>query len=99
MKDPHDVVLSPIITERSIDMVNDEHRFQFRVALESSKVEIARAIEQIYQKDKIKVVKVNTVVVKGKRKRLGQRPPGKRPDWKKAAVQLAPGQSIPDFTV
>lgn len=99
MRDPHDVIFAPIITERSTDMATDEKRFQFRVALDSNKIEIARAIETIYAKDKVTVVKVNTTVVKGKKKQLGRRPPGKRPDWKKAAVQLKPGQTISDFQV
>ena len=88
-KDPRDVIIRPVITEHSYDAM-ENNVYTFEVAKDANKVEIRQAIEAIFN---VKVVKVNTLHVRGKKKRLG-RYLGKRPDRKKAIVQVAPGQKI-----
>ncbi len=83
MKDVRDVILRPIITERSSEMMSD-NKYVFEVAPKTNKTEIKQAIEKIFG---VKVESVNTMNVKGKPKRMG-RYTGKRKDWKKAIVKL-----------
>lgn len=64
--------------------------YQFSVAVPATKIDIAKAVEKIY---KVKVVSVNTIIVRGKMKRVRTQL-GKKPDWKKAYVKLAKGQKI-----
>src|SRR4051812_258890 len=85
----YDVVLSPIITEKAT-LLSEHNKVVFRVAKDSTKDEIAHAIEELF---KVKVTKVNTLVVKGKTKRF-RGIKGRRNDVKKAIVTLAEGQSI-----
>ncbi len=92
-KHPYKILIGPLLTERATAAQgNKEPKFAFKVAVDSNKVEIRKAIERAF---KVKVVKVNTVLNKGKVKQLrpGQ-PQGRRADWKKAVVTLAEGQSI-----
>ncbi|MDH7481850.1 MAG: 50S ribosomal protein L23 [Armatimonadota bacterium] len=93
MKDPYQIIERPIVTEKSI-AGTDQRKYTFRVNRRANKIEIARAIEQIFN---VKVQDVNTIIVKGKKKRLGRYPEGKTPDWKKAIVTLKPGQKIEIF--
>ncbi len=88
----YDTVLAPLITEKAT-VLSEQNKVVFRVALHSTKDEIAEAVEELF---KVKVVKVNTLIQKGKTKRFKGRP-GVRSDMKKAIVTLAPGQTI-DFT-
>lgn len=83
MKDVRDVILRPIITERSTEMMGD-NKYVFEVAPKTNKTEIKLAIEKIFD---VKVESVNTMNVKGKPKRMG-RYTGKRKDWKKAIIKL-----------
>ena len=83
MKNAHDIIIKPIITEDSMDRLAD-NKYTFQVAKDANKIEIAKAIEEIFD---VKVAKVNTISVKGKQKRMG-RFVGFRPDWKKAIVTL-----------
>ena len=85
----YDVVLSPIITEKAT-LLSEHNKVVFRVAKDSTKDEIAHAIEELF---KVKVTKVNTLIVKGKTKRF-RGIKGRRNDVKKAIVTLAEGQSI-----
>jgi len=85
----YDVILAPVITEKAT-LLSEQNKVVFRVALDSTKDEIAAAIEELF---KVKVTKVNTLNVKGKTKRFRGRP-GRRSDVKKAIVTLAEGQSI-----
>jgi large subunit ribosomal protein L23 len=85
----YDVILSPVITEKAT-LLSEHNKVVFRVAQDSTKDEIAAAIEELF---KVKVTKVNTLNVKGKTKRFRGRP-GRRSDVKKAIVTLAEGQSI-----
>ncbi len=89
---PRDIILKPIITEKTAQMMQD-NKYTFKVALGANKVEIRQAIEQIF---KVKVLDVNTMRVLGKMKRMGKNM-GKRPDYKKAIVKLAEGQTIGFF--
>lgn len=93
MKDPFEIVETPLLTEKSMDM-SGAGKYTFRVALSSNKIEIAHAVEKIYH---VKVAKVNTMRVRGKKRHIGRYPEGYRPNWKKAIVTLQPGQSITMF--
>ena len=87
-----DIIIKPVVTEKSIGMM-ENNKYVFKVALKANKIEIKKAVEEIF---KVKVVDVNTVRVKGKEKRMG-RSVGKTSDYKKAIVQLAEGDSIEIF--
>jgi large subunit ribosomal protein L23 len=94
MKNPRDVILEPIVSEKSYQLL-EQGVYTFRVHPSASKPEIADAVRSIFD---VKVVKVNTLNRKGKRVR--DRKTGKygiRPDTKRALVTLASGESIPLF--
>ena len=84
MTNVHDIIIRPIITERSMAAVGDK-KYVFEVARDAGKVEIKNAVEKIFD---VKVEKVNTVNVSGKGKRMGAGRPGTTRSWKKAYVQL-----------
>ena len=86
------ILVRPLITERTTQLMA-EGKYVFVVAKAANKIEIAKAVSEIF---KVKVAKVNTVNVIGKTKRMG-RTQGKRPDYKKAIVKLAPGETIEFF--
>ncbi len=90
MKAPQDIILTPVITERSVDDMQNS-KYTFRVAKDANKVEIAQAAEALFQ---VQVLKVNTVNCTGKTKRMG-RYEGKRPDYKKAVITINP-EPTPD---
>lgn len=92
MKNPRDVIKRPIITERTTDMMADR-KYVFEVTPKANKTEIKQAIEAIFD---VKVVKVNTMNVEGKLKRMG-RHQGRKPDWKKAIVQLSEDSKSLEF--
>ena len=93
MKDYRDVIIRPVITEKSMKLMAEDNKVTFEVAKESNKVEIAQAIEAIFN---VKVVKVNTLNVKSKPK--SQRGiQGKTRTWKKAMVTLKEGDTIEIF--
>lgn len=83
------VLLAPLVTEKATALT-EQGQVVFRVQLEATKPEIRAAVEGLFD---VTVVAVNTMVMKGKTKRFRNRP-GRRSDWKKAMVRLAPGQSI-----
>ncbi len=87
MRDPHDIIERPLLTEKSTDQA-EVNKYHFRVRLDANKIEIAHAIEAIYARENAKVLKVNTLRVKGKKKRAMSRgaKPGYSPNWKKAVV-------------
>ncbi len=87
MRDPHEIIERPLLTEKSTDQ-SAFNKFHFRVRLDANKIEIANAIEIIYARDGVKVLKVNTLRVKGKKKRAMTKngKTGYTPDWKKAIV-------------
>ena len=86
------IIIRPVITERSFDM-QEYNRFTFEVAKTASKIEIAKAVEKIFD---VKVLKVNTVNVKSKKKRM-RNIECKTRTWKKAIVTLAEGDTIELF--
>ena len=90
---PHDIILQPVITEKSSLMKEKSGAMVFRVARRANKVEIKKAIERIF---KVKVAAVRTENVHGKFKRVG-RFIGQRPDWKKAYVTLKPGEKSIEY--
>ncbi|MBP1765409.1 MAG: Ribosomal protein [Firmicutes bacterium] len=92
MSDFHDILIRPLITEKATDFMQED-KYTFVVPLKANKVEIRQAVEHVF---KVKVLAVNTIRVMGKTKRMG-RTEGKRPDYKKAIVKLAPGQRIEFF--
>ena len=93
MKDPREVIIRPVITEHSYDLM-ENNTYTFEVAKDSNKVEIAQAIEAIFN---VKVVKVNTLNVKPKPKRVRYHM-GKTRTWKKAMVTLTEGDTIEIFS-
>ena len=88
-----DILIKPLITEKSTELMA-EGKYVFKVAKAANKIEIARAVKEIFN---VKVEKVNTVNVKGKTKRIS-RTSGKRADYKKAIVKLAAGETIEFFS-
>ncbi|MBE6777414.1 MAG: 50S ribosomal protein L23 [Ruminococcaceae bacterium] len=83
MKIAQDIVLAPVITEKSMAGIADK-KYTFKVAKDANKIEIAQAVETLF---KVKVDKVNTISVRGKEKRMG-RYSGYTASWKKAIVTL-----------
>ena len=92
MKDPREIIIRPIITENTYDMM-EEGVYTFEVAKDSNKVEIRQAIEAIFN---VSVVKVNTLNVKPKPKRVRYQV-GQTRTWKKAMVTLKEGDTIELF--
>ena len=92
----YQTVRLPLITEKSTIIRDADGTYCFKVHVNANKIEIARAIEKLFEKDKVKVAEVRTARVRGKVKRMG-RFFGKRPDWKKAWVKLAPGSGEIEF--
>ena len=87
MKTAYDIIIKPIITERSMDMAANK-RYVFKVMKTATKTEIKQAVEEIF---KVQVQDVNTMNVNGKKKRISiARPFGKTSEWKKALVTLKP---------
>jgi len=90
--DPRDIIIRPVITERSMqDMAAG--KYTFAVDPRANKHQIKQAIQQIFEVD---VVRVNTMQMLGKRRRMGAFS-GRRPSWKKAVVTLKEGQTIAFF--
>lgn len=92
MRDLFRIVKRPVITERGTHLKEKQNKYLFEVARAANKIEIKRAVESLFH---VHVTSVNTVSLKGKKKRVG-RSVGKTPDWKKAVVTLRRGDSI-DF--
>ncbi len=80
---PEEIILAPVVTEKSNDLMQ-EGKYTFKVNKNATKVEIANAVEKLFE---VKVLKVNTMSVKGKKKRVGYHQ-GKTSDWKKAIVKI-----------
>ena len=88
----HDIILSPVITEQSTDMMA-EKKYTFKVKLDANKIQIAKAIEEIFG---VSVEKVTTIRMDGKLKRMG-RNEGRRPAYKKAVVKLKADSKTIEF--
>ena len=80
---PEDIIIKPIITEESNAGIQ-EGKYTFKVNKKATKVDVANAVEKLFG---VKVLRVNTITVKGKEKRVGANT-GRRPDWKKAIVAI-----------
>ena len=80
---PEEIIIAPIVTEKRNDAMQ-EGKYTFKVNKNATKVEIANAVEKLFE---VKVLKVNTISVKGKSKRVGYHQ-GKTSDWKKAIVTI-----------
>ena len=78
-----EIIIKPIVTEKS-SIGLQEGKYTFKVAKKATKVQIAQAVEKLFN---VKVLNVNTITVKGKEKRVGANT-GRRPDWKKAIVAV-----------
>lgn len=85
-----DVLVAPVVSEKSTNAAENENRFVFKVIKQATKNEVKRAVEFYFN---VEVDSVNVVNVIGKQKRFG-RTLGKRSDWKKAYVKLKPGNDI-----
>jgi len=80
---PEDIIVAPIVTEKSSSNMQ-EGKYTFEVNKKATKIQIANAVEKLFE---VKVLKVNTITVKGKEKRMGAHS-GMTPDWKKAIVTI-----------
>jgi len=92
----YDVLLRPVITEKSNEMTDDNNQYVFQVAPNANKIQIREAVEVIFDVD---VDKVNTMIMPAKRGRRGRKWYMRSKQWKKAVVTLAPGNSIKLFDV
>ncbi len=92
MKAPQDIIIKPIITERSMDALQ-AGKYTFKVDRNANKIEIAEAVEKLFD---VKVAKVNTMNCNGRTKRVG-RFVGKTADWKKAIVTLKEDSKTIEF--
>lgn len=95
MKTSYDIIIKPIITEKTSSLVDKKLQYTFQVAKDANKVEIKKAIEEIFG---VKVKAVRTVNVHKKAKRVSKYE-GYKPAYKKAIVRLEAGQTIDSFEV
>ena len=93
MKNAYDVIVKPIITEQSMEAADDK-RYVFQVAVDATKIDIKRAVEEIFG---VKVEKVNTLRNDGKVKRQGAYPAGRTASYKKAMVKLTADSKTIEF--
>ena len=93
MPTAYDIIIRPIITERSMAAAADK-KYVFEVAPDAGKIEIKKAVEEIFG---VKVADVNTMNVRGKRKRVGAGRPGSTKNWKKAYVRLQEDSKTIEF--
>jgi large subunit ribosomal protein L23 len=89
----HDVIVRPLVTEKSMAATEERNVITFEVNTHANKIEVKRAVEALFD---VKVSEVRLMNIRGKMKRLG-RNVGKRRDWRKAYVKLAPGEKAPEF--
>ncbi|MGI6588212.1 MAG: 50S ribosomal protein L23 [Peptococcia bacterium] len=92
MRNPHEVLLKPLVTEKTTDLMQ-ENKYTFKVNAKANKIEIKNAVEAIFD---VNVIDVRTMNVPGKLKRQG-RSVGYTSNWKKAIVTLEAGQRLPIF--
>ncbi len=90
MRDPREVVIRPVVTERTTELGEEQNAYTFMVSKDANKIEIRHAIERLFS---VKVASVNTLNYRGKWRRVG-RSLGRRPAYKKAIVTLAQGERI-----
>lgn len=90
MRDIHEVIKGPVITEKASTKMESENKYAFKVDRRANKIEIKRAVERAFG---VTVLAVNTITMRGKSKRVRWQV-GKTPDWKKALVTLKEGDTI-----
>ncbi|MDD2417554.1 MAG: 50S ribosomal protein L23 [Oscillospiraceae bacterium] len=90
--DPRDIILAPVVTEKSVGVLS-ENKYTFRVVKSANKIQIAKAVEEIFG---VKVAKVNTISMKGHLRRQG-RSEGYTASWKKAVVTLTHDSKTIEF--
>ncbi|KPL18515.1 MAG: 50S ribosomal protein L23 [candidate division Zixibacteria bacterium SM23_81] len=93
MKAPREIIVRPLITEKGNLLKERGNQYLFKVDRRANKIEIKRAIEEIFG---VHITSVKTIRMPGKKKRMG-RFEGRRPDWKKAVVTVREGESIELF--
>ena len=93
MKTAYDIIRRPVITEQSM-ADTEAKKYVFEVAKDATKIDIAKAVEEIFG---VKVEKVNTIRMEGKEKRQGAAPAGRRASWKKAMVKLTADSKTIEF--
>lgn len=93
MSNLHSVILRPLVTEKSTDRLEKDGAYSFVVAKNANKVQIAQAVESLFN---VSVRAVRTMQYRGKERRMG-RYVGRRPAWKKAVVTLREGDTIEIF--
>jgi large subunit ribosomal protein L23 len=93
MTSAYDIIRKPIITEQSMEATADK-KYVFEVAINADKTQIKKAVEEIFG---VKVEKVNTIRMEGKKKRTGRYPEGRRANWKKAMVKLTADSKTIEF--
>jgi large subunit ribosomal protein L23 len=88
MKSAFDIIIAPVVTEKCNALIQ-EKIYTFRVAPDANRIEIGKAVEELFN---VKVKSVNVMNYQGKRKRAGRSlKEGRRPDWKRAVITLAEG--------
>jgi large subunit ribosomal protein L23 len=90
---PNEVLLAPVVSEKSYEQIESHHRYSFRVHPDAHKTQVRQAVEELFD---VHVERVNIVQVRSKPKRRGL-VKGRKPGWKKAIVQIKPGESIEIF--
>jgi large subunit ribosomal protein L23 len=93
MRSAYQTIRRPVITEKGLDIKQNQNTLVFQVASKASKTEIKEAVQTIF---KVKVASVRTANYPGKERRRGKFA-GYRPDWKKAYVRLRSGEKMPEY--
>jgi large subunit ribosomal protein L23 len=93
MSEFHKILMKPLVTEKSMQSLQESNRVSFKVKRDANKIQVRTAIEQIFE---VTVESVNMVTVRGKKKKFG-RSVGQSKDWKKAIVKLKEGDKIELF--
>jgi large subunit ribosomal protein L23 len=90
---PNEVLLAPVVSEKSYAQIESNNTYSFRIHPDAHKTQVRQAVEELFN---VKVLRVNIAMVQSKPKRRGMHS-GRKPGWKKAIVQLKPGDSIEIF--
>ncbi|WP_029523391.1 50S ribosomal protein L23 [Persephonella sp. KM09-Lau-8] len=88
---PYDILIRPVLTEKAVKQNEKENKLVFEVPLDANKIEIKKAVEQVFG---VKVKEVRTMIVKPKQKRVGLSRPGYTKKWKKAIVRIESEEPI-----
>jgi large subunit ribosomal protein L23 len=93
MRSPYEIIKKPLVSEKNQVLKELSNQVVFEVASDANKIEIRRAVEDLF---KVRVEKVRTLIVRGKDRRVGRRM-GRQSNWKKAVVTLRQGENIELF--